>query len=165
MGYQESCIYTNNKDIEKNNEDIKDILNLLKKYDIRLSNDNYCECIGILKVNERISSKYEKDMEMLVFAGERSEQKNQRFLFNICYGYNSDFTDKEFDEYIPAQYRYEDKIKKEDIGINIPKLTKEELELIDRIKIVFIYDDNLLNDKLSTNTSFIGLDDYLKNIK
>ena len=164
MGYQESFVYTNKKDIERNNEDIKNILKIFKKYDIRLSNDDYCNCIGVVRFKKRIGDKYPKNIEMLIVGGERSEQRNSRFLFNICYGYKSDFTDKEFSEYIPAQYSYgyEGTINKDDIHINIPRFTDDELELIDKIKISFIEGDrSIFNDE---NINFIKINDYIKDI-
>jgi len=166
MGYQESFVYTNKKDIEKNNKDIKNILKLFKKYDIRLINDDSCNCIGVLRFNKDIGSRYPKGIEILIVVGERSEQRNSRFLFNICYDYKSDFTDEEFNEYIPSQYSHgcENSIKREDININIPRFTNKELDFIDSVKVVFIEDNGSVFDSenFNENTSFIKIDDYIK---
>lgn len=82
MGYQESFIYTNNKDIEKNNADIKKIIELFKRLDVRTVDDELGSCVSKVTFNKTLG-RFKKGMEVLWIVGERQCQRNQLRLFDI----------------------------------------------------------------------------------
>ena len=122
MGYQESFIFTNHYDVEKNNKDIEEILKIFKKYDVRCADDALASCTHKLHFNENVSGRaggfkdikmtFPKGMEMLVVCGERSTQRDVFELFAPDF---PQLTNKEISE-----------------------RTDEELELIQRVRICFI---------------------------
>lgn len=93
MGYQESFIFTNASNIQKNNADIEGILKIFRKYGVRCADDDMAECVCKLHFNENVSGykgwggtegrkTFKQGMEMLVVCGERSEQRSPTVLFH-----------------------------------------------------------------------------------
>ena len=114
MGYQESIIYTSKADVERNNRDIRNIIEIFKKYDVRCSGDDTGTCIGYYHLEEQIFD-YAKGLDMLAVVGDRSCQKDCYRLFDIG--------------------RWKSRSN--------PSYTDEEKELIERTKIQYINDDAL----------------------
>lgn len=124
MGYQESYIYTDARDVEENKRDIEKILHIFQKYNVRCVNDGIAECTIKLHFNENVSGNagyfedepmfFQKGMEMLIVCGERSAQRSIPRLFD--------------GEWTTV-----------DVAWN--KLTSEEKRVVSKIKIAFV--DNM----------------------
>lgn len=82
MGYQESIIHTNLKNVKKNNEEIDRILELFQKYDCRCQDDLFASCTHKLHFTEDIG-KYKAGMDVLVVCGERFAQRSNHRLFDM----------------------------------------------------------------------------------
>lgn len=82
MGYQESIIHTNLKNVKKNNEEIERILKLFQKYDCRCHDDLFASCTHKLHFTEDMG-KYKAGMDVLVICGERDSQRSGPNLFNV----------------------------------------------------------------------------------
>lgn len=127
MGYQESFIHTVYSNVERNNKDINDILEIFKKYDVRCDGDDIAECVEKLRFKKNIDN-YKKGMEILWISGDRQAQRGNFELFDLY-----------FDEKINSD------------GNNY---TKEEMKLINRVKLRFLdnigdydYVQNIINNK------------------
>lgn len=76
MGYQESCIYTDNS------SDIKKIIDMFKKYDMRCEDDKYARCYAKITLKKDIEG-FKKGTQFLYMYGDRFAQKNIEGIYNI----------------------------------------------------------------------------------
>ena len=65
MDYQESYIFTDNKNIKKNNSDIAAIIDLFKKHDIRVSDDGVGQCVAKLTFKKKPERKTRRQLSAL----------------------------------------------------------------------------------------------------
>lgn len=130
MGYQESIIHTNLKNIEGNNREINQIISLFQKYGCRCEGDIFANCTHKLHFTMDVG-KYKKDMDVLVVCGDRDVQRNPQSLFNL-------FSLSDFKKVDSKDLSLINKIKLtplDDILYIIPceesgEITKEELTLV-----------------------------------
>ena len=107
MGHQESYVYTNRStNIERNNEDIKKIIEIFKKYDIRCEGDWVCDCCGIVHIKKNIGL-FKKGMDLLYVAGDRQAMRDCFRLFDIYFN----GTGRSADEFTPEEIKLMKRVK------------------------------------------------------
>ena len=75
MGYQESFVYVGDLlTSKKKNEELKTLLNICKKLDLRYEDDPLASIVGIAKFDEGIGS-FKKGDEALIISGDRQTQR------------------------------------------------------------------------------------------
>jgi len=131
VGYQESFIFTNSKDITKNNEDVVTILNLFKGHDVRTHDDGLASCVAKITFLKKLGQ-FKEGQQVLWITGERSAQRYGTRLFDI----------EDYNE-LRANTDY----------------TVDEKELINSIEIVFI--DNIASylPKIKQGSKYVVIED------
>lgn len=81
MGYQESFIFTSKTNIKKNKENLDQIIQMFKSYNVRCDDDMLASCVCRLHFNEKVEG-FKPGMEMLVICGERGPQRSPHLLFD-----------------------------------------------------------------------------------
>lgn len=131
MGYQESFIFTNAKDIAKNNNDIEKVLNLFKTHDVRVHDDELASCVAKITFLKKLG-RFTEGMQVLWITGERSAQRHSARLFD-------------FEDYNELKENMD--------------YTEDEKKLIKSIDIIFI--DNISSHlpKIKHGSKYVNIED------
>jgi hypothetical protein len=133
MGYQESFIFTNTKNIVKNNDDVETILNLFKDHDVRTHDDELASCVAKIIFLKKLG-KFKEGMQILWITGERSAQRHSARLFDLE-NYNE----------LRESTCY----------------TEDEKKLIESIDIIFIDNISSYLPKITYDSKYVTIEDLI----
>lgn len=143
MSHQESFIYQQKSDVQKNHENLEKVIRLFKKHNVKTIHDPMGRCVARITLKKPFLN-YKKGMEFLMVSGDSHSLHSKSALFN-----------------------YKSMEELEASGL----FTKDEIYLIKRLQMTFSDEDKILGElnlrKYSDVATFeyLYLDDEPENMK